>query len=257
MEYFVNKNSIVRKIWSDSDVILFVFAGASAEFALNKAVDWLYFTGKLPANPIGRLFSTVTYAQKIVFSEKQVAIAAIQQITAIHQSVESKRGAQIPDWAYRSVLYMLIDYSIRAYEVLKKPLSYLEKEEVFQVFNEMGIQMNLNALPTNYKDWEAARAQQIEEHLTKSDLSIDLYKQYRKHLGIIRFTLLEQVQAKICPPRVLALLNLKQKGYFKMILGSYAIIKVLNLSAVTQILLAPKAFKNEFKNLNKMGLEVF
>ena len=59
MQYFVDKNSVVRKIWGKSDTVLFIFAGAAAEFALNKAVDWLYFTGKLPADPLGRLFSTV------------------------------------------------------------------------------------------------------------------------------------------------------------------------------------------------------
>jgi len=53
MEYFVKQNSIVRTIWGDGDTILFIFAGASAEFALNKAVDWLYFTGKLPEDPLG------------------------------------------------------------------------------------------------------------------------------------------------------------------------------------------------------------
>ncbi len=68
MELFVEKKSVVRKIWGKSDTILFIFAGAAAEFALNKAVDWLYFTGRLPADPIGRLFSTVTYARSIVFA---------------------------------------------------------------------------------------------------------------------------------------------------------------------------------------------
>jgi hypothetical protein len=65
---FVRKHSIVRKIWGNADTILFIFAGASAEFALNKAVDWLYFTGRLPSDPLGRLFSTVAYARMIVFS---------------------------------------------------------------------------------------------------------------------------------------------------------------------------------------------
>ncbi|MCB0432341.1 MAG: DUF2236 domain-containing protein, partial [Mangrovimonas sp.] len=67
---FVDQKSIVRKIWGNSDTILLIFAGASAEFALNKAVDWLYFTGKLPNDPLGRLFSTVAYARKIVFEEE-------------------------------------------------------------------------------------------------------------------------------------------------------------------------------------------
>src|SRR5690606_7692830 len=110
MTYFVKEDSIVREIWGDGDTILFIFAGASAEFALNKAVDWLYFTGKLPKDPLGRLFSTVEYARRIVFSDYPSALKAIDQITAIHQGVEKKRGARIPDWAYRDVLFMLIDY---------------------------------------------------------------------------------------------------------------------------------------------------
>src|SRR5215216_2279466 len=114
MEYFAAPDSIVRKIWGQPDVTLFIFAGASAEFALNKAVDWLYFTGKLPADPIGRLFSTVTYAHKIIFAEKGQAYAAIGKIAAIHAGVESSRGSVIPDWAYRDVLFMLIYYSVAA-----------------------------------------------------------------------------------------------------------------------------------------------
>ena len=96
MRFFVHKDSIVRRIWGKSDTILFIFAGASAEFALNKAVDWLYFTGRLPADPLGRLFSTVAYARRIVFLPYDEAIAAIDNITAIHEGVEKKRGDRIP-----------------------------------------------------------------------------------------------------------------------------------------------------------------
>ena len=130
MEFFVNKNSIVRIIWGKSDTILFIFAGSAAEFALNKAVDWLYFTGRLPADPIGRLFSTVVYARRIIFSEKEQALKAIDQITSIHKGVEKNRGSVIPDWAYRDVLYMLIHYSIASFELLERNLSGEEKEEV-------------------------------------------------------------------------------------------------------------------------------
>ncbi|MFD2833361.1 oxygenase MpaB family protein [Gramella sp. AN32] len=96
-EKFVKEGSIVRKIWEKSDTILLIFAGASAEFALNKAVDWLYFTGKLPKDPLGRLFSTVSYARSIVFAEKQEAYQTIDLINQIHSAVESKRGTNIPD----------------------------------------------------------------------------------------------------------------------------------------------------------------
>ena len=112
MEFFVDENSVVRSIWGKSDTVLFIFAGASAEFALNKAVDWLYFTGKLPSNPLGRLFSTVAYARKIVFSSADEAHNAIDTLRMIHSTVEKNRGFSIPDWAYRDVLFMLIHYSI-------------------------------------------------------------------------------------------------------------------------------------------------
>ena len=126
--YFVDKNSIVRQIWGKADTILFIFAGASAEFALNKSVDWLYFTGRLPSDPLGRLFSTVTYARRILFSDYDGALRAIDQITAIHKNVETGRGMKIPDEAYLDVLYLLIDYSIRSYELLERKLSDAEKE---------------------------------------------------------------------------------------------------------------------------------
>src|ERR1700704_3106465 len=104
MEFFAGKESVVRKRWGKGDTVLFVFAGASAEFALNKAVDWLYFTGRLPADPLGRLFSTVMYARQIVFSKTEDALKAIDKIAAIHTTVENNRGSRIPDWAYRDVL---------------------------------------------------------------------------------------------------------------------------------------------------------
>src|SRR5881398_849858 len=133
MEFFVAERSILRQIWGKSDTVLFIFAGAAAEFALNKAVDWLYFTGRLPADPLGRLFSTVTYARRIVFAQTDAAHIAIDQITAIHKQVEKSRGEQIPDWAYRDVLFMLIDYSIRSFELLERKLDDEEKREVFSV----------------------------------------------------------------------------------------------------------------------------
>jgi hypothetical protein len=79
---FVRRDSIVRKIWGDADTVLLVFAVA-AEFALNRAVDWLFFTGKLPNDPIGRLFTTAAYAQHIVFADE----------TAAARRVHSRLGA--------------------------------------------------------------------------------------------------------------------------------------------------------------------
>ena len=190
MQFFVPKNSIVRKIWSNSDTIIFIFAGSAAEFALNKAVDWLYYTGKLPADPIGRLFSTVTYARLIVFSEHETALKAIDKITGIHAAIEASRQQKIPDWAYRDVLFMLIHYSIAAYELLERKLTEAEKEDVFDVFFRMANRMNLQGLPQNFEEWKIMRDDHLENNLEKGAYTIDLFRQYKKHLGPVRYFLL-------------------------------------------------------------------
>src|SRR5690606_32760035 len=146
-------------------------AGSAAEFALNKAVDWLYFTGKLPSDPIGRLFTTVKYARRIVFSSLEDANKAIDTMQQIHTVVENKRGYSIPAWAYRDVLFMLIYYSIAAFELLEKKLSDEEKEEVYNVFYRLGVRMGLKELPLTYIDWLPVREAHLMNNLQKSDLT--------------------------------------------------------------------------------------
>ncbi|MBS1755191.1 MAG: oxygenase MpaB family protein [Ferruginibacter sp.] len=249
--YFVNENSIVRKIWSKSDTILFIFAGASAEFALNKAVDWLYFTGKLPGDPIGRLFSTVGYAWQIVFSETAVANAAIDKITAIHSAVENKRNAKIPDWSYRDVLYMLIHYSIASYELLERKLSADEKEELYDVFLRMGTRMNLQKLPTNYNEWLISHKQHLQTDLVKSDLTVDLFKQYRKHLGGFRYMLLLETQKLVVPTRVKQLLGYKNSLWLKPVLSVYKFSRLLKMDGLIKNIVLPPKYKAQIKALDR------
>ncbi len=249
MEYFVKKGSIVREIWSDGDVILFIFAGAAAEFALNKAVDWLYYTGKLPADPLGRLFSTVGYAQKIVFEEKEKALKAIDQITAIHKNVENSRGATIPDWAYRDVLFMLIDYAIIAFEVLKRKLTESEKAEVFHVFNSVGLRMGIAGLTQNYAEWIVMRNAHLNSNLACSDFTKDLYRQYEKNLGVLRYQLMLKVQLLVVPQKVKQLLGFSRYNWIKPILHVYLIFKKLNIHTPFRNAILPNAYKNEISGL--------
>jgi hypothetical protein len=250
MAFFVDKDSIVRKIWGKADTILFIFAGASAEFALNKAVDWLYFTGKLPSDPLGRLFSTVSYAKQIVFSEHDDALRAIDKITAIHKTVEANRGAQIPEWAYRDVLFMLIDYSIRSFEVLERVLTEKEKGETFDVFNRVGLRMGINGLPENYQDWLLMRNQHLEDNLIRSDFTIDLYKQYRKHLGLLRYELLKQAQVLVVPNRVNELLSLGDTALLKPLLGIYKLSRIFNLEGILRNVILPENYKEQIHKLD-------
>ena len=250
MEFFVPEKSVVRKIWGKSDTILFVFAGASAEFALNKAVDWLYFTGRLPADPLGRLFSTVMYARKIVFSEKEAALKAIDQITGIHRSVEKKRGDKIPDWAYRDVLFMLIHYSIASFELLERKLTEKEKDELFDVFYRMGKRMELTGLPLNYTEWVVMREEHLKQNLVKSHYSSDLFKQYKKHLGAIRFKVLIEGQKLVVPTRVKELLNFTDFSLLTPVVPMYKVSRLMKMDWLLKNILLPSDYKDQIKALD-------
>ncbi len=250
MEYFVPKASIVRRIWGKADTILFIFGGAATEFALNKAVDWLYFTGKLPADPIGRLFSTVSYARKIVFAEKEAALKAIDAIAAIHASVENSRGSSIPDWAYRDVLFMLIDYSIRSFELLERKLTLYEKEEVFDVFFRVGERMNLVGLPKSYSQWLIMRKEHLQNDLAESAYTIDLLKQYRKQLGTVRYWILHEGQMLVVPKHVQFLMRMRKFSFITPFIVLYKLLRVLRLDALVKAIILPSKYRADINKLD-------
>ncbi len=248
--YFVDKKSIVRTIWGKADTILFIFAGAAAEFALNKAVDWLYFTGKLPADPLGRLFSTVGYARKIIFAPLDEAHKTIDNIRHIHENVEASRGASIPEWAYRDVLFMLIHYSIASCELFEHKLSNAEKEDIFDVFYRVGDRMGLKDLPAGYKEWALAREAHMDADLKQSNYTTDLFRQYRKHLGPIRYRILIEGQKLIVPERVKQLLNFNNFSLLTPILPLYKITKRIKMDRILKKLLLPPAYVDQVNSLD-------
>ncbi|MCM4158893.1 DUF2236 domain-containing protein [Antarcticibacterium sp. W02-3] len=250
MRYFVEKDSVVREIWGKADIILFIFAGAAAEFALNKAVDWLYFTGRLPADPMGRLFSTVSYARAIVFSKEQEALKAIDSINAIHSSVEIKRGSKIPDWAYRDVLFMLIDYSIRSFELLERKMTLKEKQEVFEVFTRVGTGMRLEGLPNTFNEWVEMREQHLENNLKYSHFTKDLFGKYRKSLGIPRYLILLEAQKLVFPGAVGKMMSFRKFSFLLPFVGIYKLSRRLHLDFLFKLLLLPRAYKNEIEELD-------
>lgn len=250
MKYFVDKGSIVREIWGKADTILFIFGGAAAEFALNKAVDWLYFTGKLPADPLGRLFSTVSYARQIVFAGETEAFRAIDKITSIHAAVESSRAAKIPEWAYRDVLFMLIWYSMSAYELLERKMLASEKDDLFQVFYRMGLRMGLKDLPENYVEWLRSRKYHLDHDLAKSTYTVDLFKQYKKHLGPVRYGLLVEAQKLVVPPEVFRLLGFRKLSYIKPVLVIYKFTRYFKLDWLLKSAILPAAYHKQIRDLD-------
>lgn len=248
---FVDRRSIVRTIWGDPDLVLLIFAGSAAEFALNRAVDWLFFTGEIPRDPIGRLFSTVRYAQEIVFVDEEKARRTLERINARHAHVEHQRGQAIPEWAYRDVLYMLIDYSERAYALLYKPLSRDQKHELFEVFLRIGQGLSIPELPSSYDEWLVDRRRHMAHDLSYSKHTSMLFSAYRKHLGWWRYQLLLEVQAVLVPREVRRLLQFNSSKLISGLVQTYGIINVGNLRSLVHGLLIPPRYWAEVRSFDR------
>jgi uncharacterized protein (DUF2236 family) len=251
MKTFVDDTSIVKKIWSTTDITLFIFAGASAEFALNKQVDWLYFTGKLPGDPIGRLFSTVKYAQYIIFKEEKEAISSIEKINAIHQHVESARGLKISNEGYQDVLYMLIYYSITSFELLERKLTNEEKDEIVSTFARIGRQMHIRDIPVNYSEWKKEYDLQLTRNLLKSAFTEDLFQQYKKHLGAFRYFLLLDIQRMLVSKHANNLLGLGRARLVQLLIPVYRQIRNYRLHKQLILMMVPRKFTMQVKAMDR------
>ena len=254
---FVAPGSVVRRIWGDGDMVLLVFAGSAAEFALNRAVDWLFFTGELPRDPIGRLFSTAAYAQQIVFADAATAARTLERIRAAHESVERRRGERIPDWAHRDVLYMLIDYSERAHELLARPLTANEQRELYDVFHRVGTGLGIPELPRTYAEWTADRERHLHRDLLHGAGTAALYAQYRNHLGPLRYPLLLQLQSMLTPDCVRGLLRLRRAAWLRPFVRFYPVLVRAGLRPLLQQLLLPASYLSAVRALDRAGAAAY
>ena len=251
MTDFVSRGSIARRIWGDGDMVLVVFAGCAAEFALNRAVDWLFFTGKLPNDPMGRLFATAGYAQEIVFADEATASRALERIRAVHQAVEWRRGEAIPDWAHRDVLYMLIDYSERAHELLARRLTTDERNELYDVFYRVGTGLQIPDLPTSYVEWRVDRERHLRRDLIRGEGSEALCASYRRELGPWRYHLLLRLQSILAPEHVRQLLRLRSAEWLRPLLRLYPLSVRAGLRTLIQRLLVPPRHLGSIRALDQ------
>ena len=212
---------IMRRIWGSPEAIMLIFAGSAAEFAVNKAVHWLFWTNALPQQPIERFFETVRFAQAMVFGDEKTRAAAIAAVNKAHKGVERSRGDRIPQWAHRDVLFMLIDYGERAHRIIFGPMTPMERLCHFQASVMIGRELHIEGLPESYEAYRAARRSHLlnnTEHSRETDL---LYASYRKHLGAWRFRALLRLQASLVPNQVRRMLGLSRSRWMTLLLRAY------------------------------------
>ena len=175
---------------------------------------------------------------------------AIDTLRHIHNTVEQNRGASIPDWAYRDVLFMLIHYSIASYELLEKKLTGEEKEEVYNVFYRVGARMGLKELPLTYNEWLPVRNEHLIADLQKSEYTADLFKQYKKHLGAMRFKVLIEGQKLVVPEKVKELLQFNDHSFLTPVVPLYKISRLMKMDWLLKKILLPSDYKDQINELD-------
>jgi len=92
---------------------------------LNPENHWLFYTGKLPSDPLRRFEKTLQYQRKLFFTPQEAVPALAKHLKDIHNGVEERRSQEqgeikISDQAYVQVFSMLIEYGILGYEYLHR-----------------------------------------------------------------------------------------------------------------------------------------
>ncbi len=110
--------------------------------------------------------------------------------------------------------------------------------------------MGLQGLPLNYAEWLVAQKSHLENDLVKSEFTKDLFKQYKKHLGLVRYKLLLQAQILVVPKKVNELLQLGRISLIKPVLGIYKLTRYFKLDWFLKSAILPAAYRKEIKELD-------
>src|SRR4051812_23415106 len=199
-------SEITRSIWGEAENILLIYAGAAAEFALNPESHWLFYTGKLPSDPLHRFAATLRYQRKLFFLPQEGVRAMARRIKDIHRDVEEKRSREqgeitISDQAYLQVFSMLIEYGILGYEYLhRRKMTHEEKETYFDDMRAIALMMEIQDFPRDYARYLTRRTRMVIRELQSNVFTPKLMDAYRKGLPLFCYWVLRQFQARFIHP---------------------------------------------------------
>jgi hypothetical protein len=214
-------SEITRTIWGDADNILLIYVGSAAEFALNPENHWLFYTGKLPSDPLRRFERTLRYQRKLFFTPQEAMPALARHIKDIHRDVEKSRSQeegpiQISDQAYLQVFSMLIEYGILGFEYLhRRKMTLQERETYFNDMQSIAVMMEIRDFPEDYRHYLTRRARMVVSELQCNAFTVELMDAYRKRLPAFSYWGLLQFQACFIHPILASRLSLKTNRFFE------------------------------------------
>ena len=220
-------SEITRTIWGEAETILLIYAGAAAEFALNPENHWLFYTGKLPSNPLRRFENTLRYQRKLFFMPQESVPALAGHIKDIHSDLERKRSQEqgemkISDQAYLQVFSMLIEYGILGYEYLHRlKMTQEEKEVYFNDIRSIALLMEIRDFPEDYSCYLNRRTRMVTSELQCNIFTRQLMDAYRRNLNPFCYWSLLQFQARFINPILAFRLGLKSNRCFGWVYWLY------------------------------------
>jgi hypothetical protein len=116
--------------------------------------------------------------------------------------------------------------------------------------------MHLKDLPVNYEAWRTDYTTHLETDLAKTDFTLDLFKQYKKHLGNFRYFLLLETQKLVVPERVKTFLDFGSVSFTAIILPLYKLIRLAGFHANVRALLLPKAYREKIADLDRQDYQL-
>jgi hypothetical protein len=116
--------------------------------------------------------------------------------------------------------------------------------------------MGIPNLPPTYAEWLIVRQQHLAADLEHSRFTTDLYQQYRKHLGPLRYWLLLQGQRLVVPDVVRDLLHLGSRSWLRPVLPLYRQTQHLRMSQWAKAALLPTEYKAQIQALDREPAEL-
>ena len=114
----------------------------------------------------------------------------------------------------------------------------------------MGARMGLKELPLSYTEWLPVRAAHLAEDLQASAYTADLFKQYKAHLGAMRFKVLIEGQKLVVPGSVKRLLHFSGPSLLTPVLPVYRLSRLMKMDRVLKALLLPSGYKDQIMELD-------
>ena len=110
--------------------------------------------------------------------------------------------------------------------------------------------MGVNGLPHTFAEFQKMRNEHLDQNMQHSHYTGDLFKQYRKHLGDIRFGILVEAQTLVVPQQVRELLCFRKISLLNPLLAIYKIGRAIHIDWLFKAIILPDKYKKEIVELD-------